>query len=390
MPREIVSEREKRLPKLTIGKLLKIAKEDKNIISLGPGEPDFVAPEHIREAAKQALDKGCTHYSPVSGRADLKEKITEKLEKENGISVEPEQVVVTAGSTEAIMLALMCVIDPGDGVIIPDPGFLAYRPCVEILNGMPLILDLKEEEGFQIAKEDLERAILPEKTKAIIINTPGNPTGVVFSRKTLEEIADFAVEYDLLIISDEAYEKFVYDEAKHISIGSLNGMGSRVLTLQSFSKSYAMPGFRLGYAAGPKEVINGMKKLHIFSSVCAPTISQIAGLHALSGNQKCVEEMRKEYDRRRKMIVKRVNEIDGFSCVKPEGAFYVFPNIKDFGLSSYEFAEKLLKEAKVAVVPGTEFGRNGEGFVRLSYATAYEKIEEAANRIERWVKGFNI
>ena len=255
---------------------------------------------------------------------------------------------------------------------------------------MPLILDLKEEEGFQIAKEDLERTILPEKTKAIIINTPGNPTGVVFSRKTLEEIADFAVEYDLLIISDEAYEKFVYDEAKHISIGSLNGMDSRVLTLHSFSKSYAMPGFRLGYAAGPKEVINGMKKLHIFSSVCAPTISQIAGLHALSGNQECVEEMRKEYDRRRKMIVKRVNEIDGFSCVKPEGAFYVFPNIKDFGLSSYEFAEKLLKEARVAVVPGTEFGRNGEGFVRLSYATAYEKIEEAMDRIEKWAREFKI
>ena len=390
MLREIVSEREKELPKLTIGKLLKIAEEEKNIISLGPGEPDFVTPEHIREAAKHALDKGYTHYSPVSGRTDLKEKIVEKLEKENGISVELDQVIVTAGSTEAIMLGLMCVIDPGEGVIIPDPGFLAYRPCVEVLNGMPLILDLKEEEGFQIAKEDLERTILPEKTKAIIINTPGNPTGVVFSRKTLEEIADFAVEYDLLIISDEAYEKFVYDEAKHISIGSLNGMGSRVLTLHSFSKSYAMPGFRLGYAAGPKEVINGMKKLHIFSSVCAPTISQIAGLHALSGNQECVEEMRKEYDRRRKMIVKRVNEIDGFSCVKPEGAFYVFPNIKDFGLSSYEFAEKLLKEAKVAVVPGTEFGRNGEGFVRLSYATAYEKIEEAMDRIERWVRGFKI
>jgi aminotransferase len=385
MLRNIISEREIELPTLTIGKLLKIAEEDKTCISLGPGEPDFTSPPNIIKAAKKALDNKMTHYSPVAGRHDFKEAVIKKLKKENKIHAKPENIIVTTGSTEAIALALMCCIDPGEGVLIPDPGFLAYKPTVEILNGMPLSIPLLFEDGFQIDVKKADKALIPEKTKALIINTPSNPTGTVFKKKILEQIADFAVENNLLIISDEAYEHFVYGKAKHVSIGSLNGMEDYVLTLHSFSKTYAMPGFRLGYAAGPERLIEAMTKLHICTTLCAPTVSQIAGIEALKGPQTAVEKMRREYDRRRKLIVKRLNEIKGFECIEPEGAFYAFPKFS-FKMSSLKFSEWLLKNAKVAVVPGTEFGRCGEGFVRCSYATSYDKIKIAMDRIEKAVK----
>jgi aminotransferase len=386
MLRDIISEREEQLPLLTIGRLLKIAAEDKSIISLGPGEPDFDSPPHIRRAAKKCMDMKCTHYSPTGGRADLKEAIIKKLSKENNISLGPENIIVTTGSTEAILLALACTIDPGEGVLIPDPGFLSYKPTVEVLNGMPLSVPLLEKDGFEVNVEEMEQAIVPEKTRVLIMNTPSNPTGTVFSKKVLEGIAGFAVEHDLLIISDEAYEKFVYDDARHVSIGSLNGMGGRVLTLHSFSKTYAMPGFRLGYAAGPEKVVGAMTRLHIITTLCAPTMSQVTGIEALKGDQRPVERMRREYDRRRRMVVRRVNEIPGFLCTVPKGAFYAFPNIKSFGMKSLEFSERLIKGAKVAVVPGTEFGKFGEGYIRLSYATGYDLIEKALDRIEREVK----
>ena len=386
MPRRIISERESELPVLTIGKLLHIAEEDKSIVSLGPGEPDFTAPKNIIQAAKMALDKGFTHYSPAGGRADLKEAIIKKLRKDNKIHASPENIVVTTGSTEAIMLGLMCTIDPGEGVMVPDPGFLAYRPTVEAINGMPIPIPLHEEDGFQLDVERMERAIIPEKTNALILNSPSNPTGTVFSRKVMEEVAGFAIEYDLLIISDEAYEKLVYGDAKHISIGSLNGMEERVLTLHSFSKTYAMPGFRLGYAVGSEKLISAMTKLHLFTSLCAPTISQVTAIEALKGTQAHVKKMVKEYDRRRKMIIMRLNEIPGFRCTEPKGAFYTFPNISYYRMKSLKFSEWLLKNAKVAVAPGTEFGRMGEGFIRCSYATGYKKIEKAMDNIERAVK----
>ena len=386
MKRNLISERESELPVMTIGRLLHIAEENKSIVSLGPGEPDFSAPKNIIAAAKRALDKGYTHYSPAGGRADLKEAIIKKLRKENKIRAGPENIVVTAGSTEAIMLGLMCTIDPGEGVMVPDPGFLAYRPTVEAINGMPIPIPLHEEDGFQIDVERMERQIIPEKTNALILNSPSNPTGTVFSRKVLEEIAGFAIEYGLLIISDEAYEKLVYGDAKHVSIGSLNGMEERVLTLHSFSKTYAMPGFRLGYAVGEEKLIAAMTKLHIFTSLCASTVSQVTAIEALKGTQEPVRKMVREYDRRRKMVVKRVNDIPGFRCAEPKGAFYAFPNISYYKMKSYRFAEWLLKNAKVAVVPGTEFGRMGEGFIRCSYATEYKKIEKAMNNIERAVR----
>ena len=384
--RKIISEREEELPVLTIGKLLHIAEEDKSVVSLGPGEPDFSAPKNVIRAAKRALDKGLTHYSPAAGRSDLKEAIIRKLSKDNKIHANPENIVITTGSTEAIMLGLMCSIDPGEGVMVPDPGFLAYRPSVEVLGGMPLPVPLHEEDGFQLDVERLEKAIIPEKTNVLILNSPSNPTGVVYDKKTLEEVAGFAVEYDLLIVSDEAYEKLVYGDAKHVSIGSLNGMEERVLTLQSFSKTYAMPGFRLGYAVGNAKLIAAMTKLHLFTSLCAPTVSQVAAIEALKGSQDPVKRMVKEYDRRRRMIVKRLNEIPGFRCTEPRGAFYAFPNISYYKMKSLKFSEWLLKNAKVAVAPGTEFGRMGEGFIRCSYATEYKKIEKAMDSIERAVK----
>lgn len=385
--RRVMSERGEELPISTIGELIKIMEESRGIISLGPGEPDFDSPRNVINVACKRLKEGYTHYSPPGGRSGLKEAVVKKLKKDNRIRVSPEEVIITTGSTEAILLTLLCSIDPGEGVLIPDPGFLAYRPAVEILNGMPLCVPHCEKDGFQFSVELADKAIVPEKTNVMIINSPSNPTGVVFKRKILEEIADFVCEYDLLVISDEAYEKFVYGGEKHVSFASLNGMKERTLTLQSFSKTYAMPGFRIGYAVGPEKIINMMKKIHIYSTICAPTVSQEAALEALEGPQGVVKKMVNEYNRRREMIFKCLCEIPGFSCVEPGGAFYVFPNVKEFGMKSLEFSRWLLKNAKVAVVPGTEFGRCGEGYVRCSYATSYEKITEALCRIEKAVKG---
>lgn len=384
MVRNIIAERESQLPVSTIGRLIAVAAEQKSAISLGPGEPDFDSPSNVIRAAKWALDNGYTHYSPPGGRKELREAIARKLKKENKIKTSPDNVIVTCGSTEAILITLMTTIDPGEGVILTDPGFLGYKPTIELLNGMPISVPLKEDNGFQLNVDDLKGRIVKEKTNVIIINSPMNPTGAVFSKKTLEDIADFAIENDILVISDEAYEKLVYGDARHISMGSLNGMEDRVLTLQTFSKTYAMPGFRVGYAAGPEQIINAMKKLHIFSTVAAPTVSQMAALEALKGPQTAVNKMIKEYDRRRKMIYDRLRGIPNLFVNEPKGAFYAFPNIKGFGMKSLTFAETLLKKAKVAVVAGTEFGNEGEGYIRLSYATKYELIEKGLDRIERF------
>ncbi len=386
MLRDIISEREKDLPAQVIGKMLRIAAEDKSVISLGPGEPDFGSPGNIIRAAKRSLDHGMTHYSPVAGRSDFKKAIIRKLRKENRIDAGEENIIVTCGSTEAILLALIATVDPGEGVMLPDPGFLSYKPTVEVLNGIPISVPLLEGDGFQPDTDVMEKLIIPEKTRVLIMNSPSNPTGTVFTKRALEEVADFVVEHRLLVLSDEAYEKLVYDDARHVSMGSLSGMGDYVMTLHSFSKTYAMPGFRLGYACGPEEIVKAMTRLHVFSSLTAPTVSQVAGIEALNGPQEAVERMRKEYDRRRKMLLKRVREVPGWTCHEPQGAFYLFPNVKGMGMKSIEASEWLLREAKVATIPGTEFGRCGEGFIRLSYATAYEKIEKAMNRIERAVR----
>jgi len=364
-----------------IGESLKIIEQDPSVISLGAGEPDFAAPEHVVAAAYKMLKKGYTHYSPLQGKKELREAVAKKVRKDNKIDAAPEEVIVTCGSKEAILLAMMTFVDPRDEVVIPDPGYIAYRPIVKLINGMPVSLQLKEKNNFEIEADVLEK-LITEKTKVLVINSPANPTGAVYSKKALEEVADVVIDKDLMVISDEAYEKLIYDGAKHISIGSLNGMKEHTITVQSFSKTYAMCGFRVGYAVATEDVIKEMTEYKICTTLGAPTAFQMAAVVALKGSQAYVQKMRREYDRRRKFIVKRLCEM-GLSCVKPKGAFYAFPNISSQKMSSEQFFDFLLKKAKVIVIPGTEFGRHGEGHVRMSYATAYEKIVEAMDRIEK-------
>jgi len=364
---------------------LKAIEQDPSIISLGAGEPDFPAPKLVVTADEKALEHGFTHYSPMQGKKELREGIAEKLRKENNIDVTPEQVLVTCGSKEAILLSIMAFVDPGEEAFVPDPGYIAYRPIVEAMGGKAVSIPLLEHNNFEVNLDDI-KSFVTANTKVIIVNTPSNPTGTVFKKKTLESIADFAIDNDLMIISDEAYEKLVYDDAKHISIGSLNGMENNVLTLQSFSKTYAMSGFRIGYAAGPAKVIKEMTEFKICTTLCAPTSNQVAAVVALKKAGSYTRKMRNEYNRRRKMIIKRLNQMSGIRCTKPKGAFYAFPNVEAVEKSSEKFANKILKEAKVMVIPGTEFGRHGERFVRMSYATTYEKIEEAMDRIEAVLK----
>ncbi len=380
-----ISERELELPKTQFVEIMKIAEERKDIISLGPGEPDFTTPKHIRDFAKKQLDSGRTHYTAIGGITEVKEAFGKKLRRENKIDVDPEkQIIVTVGAKEGILLSLMALMDPGDSAIVPNPGYVAYIPIIDTLNGRPHSLQLKQEENWEY---DLDRAkkLVGEKTHLLILNSPSNPTGTVFSRKKLEEVADFAVDNCLIVLSDEAYEKFVYDgDARHVSIGSLNGMENHVVSLFSFSKTYAMPGFRVGYAAGPKDIIQAMTRLKLGTTLSTPTVSQLAAKHAVESTQRPVQGMVKEYAKRRKLMCKRLAEM-GLNCGNPQGAFYMFPSIKKFGVSSTEFSKFLLEKAKVLVVPGTEFGKYGEGFVRLSYATEYHKIEEAMDRVEKVV-----
>lgn len=382
--RAIISEREAELPKGEMGKLLKILAEDKKIISLGPGEPDFGPPRHVIAAAKRALEKGFTHYSPIEGRKELREALAKKLKKENRIDADPDDIVVTCGSNEAIMLALMSSIDPGEAALIPDPGFVAYAPATEMLNGVPVPIATRSIDKWHVSPKTIIWQLKePKRVRALILNSPNNPTGAVYTRRTLEMIADIAIEHDFMIISDEAYEKFVYGK-KHISPASLNGMEDYVLTLQSFSKTYGMPGFRLGYAAGPSKVIKAMTDLHLYSTICAPTMSQVAGLAALTGPQGDIKKHVADYQKRRDYLCKRLAGMDQFSCVVPDGAFYVFAKYSS-EMSSTRFAHWLLEKAKVAVVPGRDFGRYGEGHVRFSFATAMPLIKKAMDRIERVV-----
>jgi aminotransferase len=364
---------------------LRAIEQRPDLISLGAGEPDFPAPPNVIEFVKRNLSGKYTHYSPLEGMLSLREALAKKLKKENKIEASPEEIIVTCGSKEALLLAFLTLTDPKDEVIIPDPGYLAFRPMIETIGAKAISLPLLEEENFQINIERLKK-LITKKTKVIVINTPSNPLGSVLKRKVLEELADLLVEKKIFALVDEAYEKLVYDKAKHISLASLNGMKDYVVTTQTFSKTYAMCGFRVGYAVAKKEIIKEMREFKVCTTISAPTISQLAAIEALRGSKKYVEKMRREYDRRRKMIVKRLNQISGFHCLKPEGAFYVFPNISSFKMKSFKFATFLLEKAKVVVIPGTEFGKYGEGYLRLSYATSYEKIEEALDRIEKAVK----
>jgi aminotransferase len=364
---------------------LKIIEDHPETISLGAGEPDFKAPPNVVKAAEKFLEQGYTHYSPQEGRHELREAISKKLKKENKIEASPNEIIVTCGSNEAILLSMMTAIDPGSEVIITDPSYPAYRPMVEALSCKAVPLPLEEEDDFEIHPEVLKKKI-NSKTKLLVLSNPSNPTGTVFSKKKLEEIADVIIEKNIIALVDEAYEKLIYHNAVHTSLASLNGMENHVITTQSFSKSYAMCGFRIGYAVASEKIGKEIREFKTLSTLSAPTAFQLAAVEALKNSGKYVEKMRREYDRRRRLMSSRIDEIEKITHNNPKGAFYIFSNIKETGMKSEKFANFILKHAKVIVIPGTEFGKNSEGFVRFSYAESYEKIEKAMDRIEKALK----
>jgi len=378
-----ISERDKQLPDQVIEKLLQLLVEDPSVLSLGPGEPDFELPKPLVSEVKRLAGKS-NHYSPPGGLQELREAICKKVKRDNKIKTDPENVVVTCGSQEALFLSAACTLDVSEQILLPNPGFMGFLPAFEMLNAGIRYYNLKEDNGFEPDPDEIKKKIDPKKTKAILLNSPANPTGNVISKKILEEIADIAVEHDLAIFSDEAYEQLLYDDTKHVSIGSLNGMQKRVFTLQTFSKSYAMCGFRLGYVIAPKEAAEMIKKTHVETTICAPTISQKLGIKALSLPKRYTHAMVKEYDKRRKVIVKRLNNMS-LSTPNPKGAFYTFSNIKHINDNSKRFAFDLLNHQKVAVIPGIDFGSEGEGFIRCSFATKLPIIQKALDRIEKFI-----
>lgn len=371
-----------------IRKFFDIVSEMKDAISLGVGEPDFDTPWHIREEGIYSLEKGRTFYTSNAGLKELKIEICNYLKRKFEIEYSYEdEVLVTVGGSEAIDIALRAVVNPKDEVIIPQPSYVSYLPCAVLADAVPVIVKLKEEDEFRLTKQQLLDSIT-EKTKVVILPFPNNPTGAVMRKKDLEEIAQVIIEKDLLVISDEIYSELSYGE-RHVSIASLPGMKERTILINGFSKSYAMTGWRLGYATGPAEIIKQMLKIHQFAIMCAPTTSQYAAVSALQNGDKDVEQMREAYNQRRRYLVHALREM-GMECFEPFGAFYVFPSIKKFGMTSEEFASRLLQEEKVAVVPGTAFGDCGEGFLRISYAYSLEDLKKALERLERFVRKLEI
>ncbi|UCD72989.1 MAG: pyridoxal phosphate-dependent aminotransferase [Candidatus Bathyarchaeota archaeon] len=380
-----ISQRIKSIRYSGIRKLFDLAQSTSGVVSLGIGEPDYRTPEHVIEAAKEALELGYTHYTPNAGFLDLRIAITEKMRQENNIVADPKtETIVTVGGAGAIFLATTVLLDPGDEVLIPDPGFVTYEPCIVMTGGIPVPVPVREKDSFRMLPSDVEDRIT-DKTKCIILNSPQNPTGGVLLEKDLRGIAQIAIENNLAVISDEVYEKLLYDGAKHLSICSFPEMAERTITVNSFSKTYAMTGWRVGYAVGPPEIVGEMVKIQQNTVANAPAVAQRAALAALKGPQNFVYEMVKEYDQRRRYIVEHLNDLDYFSCTPPKGAFYIFANISKSGLSSMDFAEALLRVGKVATVPGTAFGDLGEGYLRLCYATPVEKIGQALEGMRKTV-----
>ncbi len=378
-----LASRVNKVPPSGIRKFFDVIEQMQDVISLGVGEPDFVTPWHIREACIYAIEQGYTMYTSNYGLLELREEISKYVKKKYSIDYNPKnEILVTVGVSEGLDLGVRALVDIGDEVIIHEPNYVSYKPCVIFAEGKVITVETKVEEEFRLTPEELEKKITP-KTKILIMNYPNNPTGAVMEKKHLEEIADVVVENDLFVISDEIYAELTYN-GKHVSFASLNGMKERTLLLNGFSKAFAMTGFRLGYACGNRKLIEAMMKIHQYSMLCAPIASQKAAIEALKHGEKEVKEMVEQYNQRRRFIVKRLKKI-GLECFEPRGTFYTFPSIKITKLSSEEFSERLLKEEKVAVVPGNAFGACGEGFIRCSYANSIENIEEALERIERFV-----
>jgi aminotransferase len=382
--REFVARKLATVPPSGIRRFFDIAATMDDVISLGIGEPDFVTPRPILEAGLRSLENGDTHYTSNSGILELRQSLAAHLSRLYGVSYDPEtELLITVGVSEALYLALTAVLDPGDEVIVPTPCFVSYQPEVVFAGGTPVPLPTRVEDRFQVTAEAVAARLTP-KTKAILIGYPNNPTGAVMSRANLMAIAALAEAHDLLVVSDEIYDQLVYGDHAHVCFAALPGMRSRTITLGGFSKDYAMTGWRIGYAAAPAPILAAMRKVHQYTIMSAPTMAQVAAIHALDHGQPYVLEMVAEYDRRRRLIVGGLNEL-GLPTFEPLGAFYAFPDISASGMDDELFASTLLNEEKVAVVPGNAFGSSGS-FVRCSYATAYEKIEEALERMRRFME----
>ncbi len=365
-------------------KATQMQKNGEDVIHMEIGRPDFDTPEIIKQAANTALANGNVFYTSNYGTPELRQAIADKLKRDNGIDYKAEEILVTIGVGEGTYAAVAAFTEPGDEILVPDPVWLNYIHVPHFFGAVPVSYKLREENDYQIDLNEIEGLITP-KTRMLVINTPGNPTGVVQSRETLEKLADIAKKHDLIVVSDEIYEKLVYDGARHVSIAALPGMKERTITLNGFSKCYSMTGWRLGYAAAPLEFIKAMVRVHAYINTCAPSFVQEAGITALEKAEPDVQEMVKEYQRRRDYAVSAINAIDGLSCKTPGGAFYIFVNIKSLGRTSAEMADYLLDHAKIAAVPGSAFGPQGEGYIRLSYACSYERIVEAMERLKKAV-----
>lgn len=380
----ILSDKAKSMRPSGIRKFFNLAAEMPHCISLGVGEPDFKTPWAIRDTAIANLERGRTRYTANAGLKELRQEICRYLDRRFGLKYQKENILVTVGGSEAIDMAIRALVQPGEEVIIPEPCFVCYEPITTLTGGIPVHIQTKEEDGFKLTPEELKAAISP-RTKLLILPYPNNPTGGVMGREDLEAIAEVLRGTDIMVLSDEIYSELVYGDQKHVSIASLPDMKERTIVVNGFSKTYAMTGWRLGYAAGPEPVISVMTKIHQSCIMSAPTTSQYAAITALSSCDDAVEAMRSEYNRRRRLVVKRLNEM-GLHTFDPKGAFYVFPCIKSTGLSSEEFCERLLHEKEVAVVPGPAFGNCGEGYVRISYAYSVDHLHLALQRIEEFVK----
>ena len=379
-----ISQRAARIPPSGIRKFFDIAATMDDVISLSIGEPDFDTPAHICEAGIASLQAGKTHYTSNSGMLELRQAIADDLRRLYGVTYDPkDEIIITVGASEALYLSMMALLDAGEEVIVPEPCFVAYAPEVELAGGVARRISTSVQEGFQVRTEDIRAALSP-RTKAILIGNPNNPTGTVISRPRMLEIAGLAQERDLIVISDEIYARLVYG-VEHVCCAALPGMRERTILLNGFSKAYAMTGWRIGYVAGPRELIAPMLRVHQYTIMCAGTTPQIAALRALQAGDPDVEYMHEIYARRRQRIVSGLNAM-GLTCFEPGGAFYAFPSIQSTGLTSAEFCERLLREEKVAVVPGSAFGACGEGYIRCSYAASFENIEEALRRMGRFVQ----
>ena len=381
--RNFLSDKVTQIQPSGIRKFFDIVSEMKDAISLGVGEPDFETPWHIRDEGIYAFEKGRTFYTSNSGLLPLRQEISNYIQRTQGIKYNPaNEILVTVGGSEAIDIGLRALLNDGDEVIIPQPSYVSYAPCSYLAGGKNVIINLKAENEFRLTAQELENAIT-DKTKVLILPYPNNPTGAIMEKSDLEKIAKIIIEHDIFVISDEIYSELTY-KGQHISIISLEGMRERTLLINGFSKSYAMTGWRLGYCCGPDWLIKQMTKIHQYAIMCAPTISQYAAVEALKNGDEDVKMMRESYNQRRRFLINAFKKMN-LDCFEPYGAFYVFPCIKEFGMTSEEFATRFLQEEKVAAVPGTAFGDSGEGYLRISYAYSLEKLKIAMERLERFV-----